>query len=153
MIVSASDLVSYGGATGPHTPCSSSGHGVTFSFGCVLIPSLGCPVKLCSEPSSFQASWLQPPAALRKGSDCPLSDHCCKETLFPLQVTSLMSGYPVAGFSPLLLGQADRICPWGFLGEASVQPQMPAPVVLTLQVQEDLELHIVKGKKKIILTL
>ena len=57
-----------------------------------------------------------------------------------------MSGYSVAGFSPLLLGQADSICPWGFLGEASVQPEMPAPVVLTIQVQEDLELHIVKGK-------
>lgn len=149
MIAPASDLVSHGEATGPHTPCSSSGHGVAFSFWCVLRLSLECPFKLCSGPGSFQASRLQPPAAPRKGSGCPASDHCCKETLFPLQVTSLMSGCSVAGFSPLLLGQADRICPWGFLGEASVQPQMPPPVVLTLRVQEDVELHTVKRKKKL----
>ena len=151
MIAPASDLVSPGGATGPHTPCSSSGHGVTFSFRCVLMPSLESPFKLCSglalsTPPGCSHQLLQGKALIAH-----LSDHCCEETLFPLQVTSLMSRYSVAGFSPLLLGQADSICPWGFLGEVSVQPEMPAPVVLTIQVQEDLELHIVKGKNIYIL--
>lgn len=125
MAAPASDLASQGWATGPYTPTAAVRACVTLSFRSVLIPSLGCPLSLLRS-LLFPGFWLLPPAAPRKGPGCPLSDHCHEETLFPLQMTSLMSGHPAAwlpGFSPSPLRQTDRVCPPGLGRGGQPQPQ------------------------------
>lgn len=64
--------------------------GVTCTSQECLAPQPGGPTQVCPGPCSFCASsWLLPLAAPRRGSAC--CEHCCEETLFPLQVTSLLS--------------------------------------------------------------
>ena len=80
MIAPASDLVSPGGATGSHTPCSSSGHGVTFGV-------FWCPVWRAHSSFAQDLALSRPPGCSHqllqgKAPIAHLSDHCCEETLF-----------------------------------------------------------------------
>lgn len=122
------------GIGAPHTHCSSLVRGVT-SLGRRLRPQSGAPTQLWAEPCSFSASLCRYQLQRKALEGSPLSNHYGEEILFPLPVTSLMSGCPVdccLVSAPQLLAKQTGSVPVAWWGKPA---STPGPVILRLWVR------------------